>query len=100
MQELAGAIGGIPALPKRLGHQNDLRVFLMPPLVIIVVHTRLERLAASEDGVTRWPAHGRGAMSVGEANSLLGQAIQIGRNRLRMPTETADPIVKIVNGDE
>jgi hypothetical protein len=39
-------------------------------------------------------------MGIGEANSPLGQAIQIGRNRLRMPTETAHPIVQIVNGDE
>ena len=100
MQELAGAIGGIPALPKRLGHQNDLRVFFVPPLVTVVVHTRLERLTAGENGVSRRTTQWCGAMSVGKANSSLGQAIHVGRNRLRMPTETADPIVQIVNGDE
>ena len=100
MQELAGAIGGIPALPKRLGHQNDLRVFLVPPFVTVVVHTRPKRLTAGENGVSRRTTQWCGAMSVGKANASLGQAIHVRRDRLRMPTETADPIVQIVNANE
>ena len=39
-------------------------------------------------------------MGVGEERAARGEAVHVRRLHLRMPSETADPVVLIVNGEE
>lgn len=55
---------------------------------------------AAEDGGTGWIARSGGAIGVPEQDTACGESIQVRRERLRMPTQAADPIVQVVDGDE
>ena len=39
-------------------------------------------------------------MSVGEKNPSSGEPVNVGRPGVRMPTEAANPVVQIIDGDE
>ena len=75
-------------------------MLFVPTLGIIIVHARPERLPPGKDRSAGRPAQGSRTMGGGKANATLGQLVNIGSNRLRMPSKTSDPVIQIVNGNK
>lgn len=101
MKEFAGRRHVITLALETFGH--DLRF----PARVGFPQRRVEKVDAGGFRIQATHQAGPGriayrglAMSVGEEDASLSEAIDVRRARLRMTTETADPVIEVVNGDE
>ena len=99
MQQFARARRMVSMIAKVLW-QDDVVWHDFAHLLTIVIQPGLVGSSSGKDRRTTRIARRRGAVSVGEENSTGRQSIQIRRDRLWMPAQTADPIVQIIHGDE
>ena len=66
----------------------------------LLVNTGGVGIAAGKEGRPGRPADWPLAVRVDEQRAALGQAVDVRRAGLRMPIETADPVVEIIDDDE
>ena len=66
----------------------------------LLVDTRDVRVVTRQQGRPGGAANGPLAMGVQKEGSLLGQAVDVRGEGLRMAVHAADPVIKIINGNE
>ncbi len=69
-------------------------------LLHVVIQPRAMRRTPTKNRRARWIARGRRAVGIREQHPALRQPVKVRRLGLRMPAETADPVIQIVHSDE
>lgn len=64
------------------------------------VDTGRVRIASGQQTGSGWVTDRGLAMGVGEQRASLGKSIDVGSSRLRVPAQTSDPVIEIVDGDQ
>lgn len=88
------------AMPRKITRQQLRLRQHLAQLLLVAVQPRAMRRQAAEDRAARGIARGRRAVGVAKQHPAGGQAVEVRRQRLRMPAEAADPVAQIVERDE
>ena len=99
VEDLAATLSGVAMRPEML-HQSYCRRQLFPKLFTVPINAGARRGDAGQQADAGGVAERRRGVGLAKRHAPPRQTIDIGRSRLRVSSQVADPIVEVIYGDE